>query len=82
MSDNTTPPTMPKIVDLQTSRTSPLIADDPPRGRTQFQALMDGAREAMAWRDPLRGLETSRSAQAAAALLVLAENHRHEEAGS
>jgi hypothetical protein len=43
-------PKMPKVVDLQTSHTSPLLADNPPQVRTRSEALLDEARDMLATR--------------------------------
>ena len=43
-----TPPKMPKVVDLQTSHTSPLLADNPPQVRPRSEALLDEARDMLA----------------------------------
>ena len=69
------PPPVPKITDLQHGHTSPLISDTPPPGRirSRFDELLDAARAMMCAPDPLRGLPGSRTAEATASLLALAD---------
>jgi hypothetical protein len=64
-----TPPKMPKVVDLQTSHTSPLLADNPPQVRTRSEALLDEARDMLA---------THVGASSIVPFLVRAEAHAPE----
>jgi hypothetical protein len=62
-------PKMPKVVDLQTSHTSPLLADNPPQVRNRCEVLLDEARDMLA---------THVGASSIVPFLVRAEAHTPE----
>lgn len=67
-------PQMPRIRDLQTGKTSPIIGDNPPQPKIEI--LLDAARETMARPDPLRGSEVARSVADTVFLLTLIHNQK------
>jgi hypothetical protein len=75
MSEQPTLPNMPKIKDIPV-KPSPLVGDNPPTVRSEFDVLMDAARDAMVEPDPCRGEWYSRSAQATQTILVSAVKHQ------